>query len=75
MAENVKEYSNGEITIVWKPDTCIHSAVCFRGLPQVFDPRERPWIKQHNADTQSIIHQINKCPSKALSFYYNEEEK
>jgi uncharacterized Fe-S cluster protein YjdI len=75
MAENIKEYSNGEITIVWKPDTCIHSAVCFRGLPQVFDPRERPWIKQHNEDTQSIIHQINQCPSKALSFYYNEKEK
>lgn len=75
MAENVKEYSNGEITIVWKPDTCIHSALCFKGLPQVFDPRERPWIREHNANTQSIIHQINQCPRKALSFYYNEKEK
>ncbi|MBP7239903.1 MAG: (4Fe-4S)-binding protein, partial [Saprospiraceae bacterium] len=28
-----KEYSKDELTIVWQPDLCIHSAVCFRALP------------------------------------------
>ena len=75
MKNMTKIYDNGEITIEWKPEVCIHSALCFKGLPQVFDPRQKPWIKQNNANTNDIIYQINQCPSKALSFYYNSEEK
>jgi hypothetical protein len=37
-----KTYSNGEVTVVGKPDLCIHSAICFHGLPVVFDPAEGP---------------------------------
>lgn len=73
MSEIVKEYSNDEITIVWKPAMCQHSATCFKGLKAVFDPRERPWVKINAAETEKIIKQINKCPSKALSFYNRNE--
>ena len=66
-----KKYSNGELTVVWQPKLCIHSAVCFKGLPQVFDPRQRPWIKIDGATTQQIVEQVKKCPSGALSFYLN----
>ena len=68
-----KEYSNGEVTIVWKPDLCIHSAICAKGLPNVFQPREKPWVKQDAAATTEIINQISKCPSGALSFYSNNQ--
>ena len=34
-----KEYSNGEITILWKPELCTHSANCARGLREVFNPK------------------------------------
>lgn len=68
-----KEYSNGEVTIVWKPGLCIHSENCVRGLPQVFDPEKRPWINVEEAATGSLINQVKKCPSGALSFYMNEE--
>lgn len=68
-----KEYSNGEVTIVWKPDLCIHSGICARGLPNVFQPREKPWIKPQGATTQEIIDQVEKCPSGALSYYRNAE--
>lgn len=71
-----KKYTNGEITIVWKPNTCIHSTLCWKessGLPQVFNPREKPWIKAEAASTEKIIEHIKKCPSGALSFYYNNE--
>ena len=69
-----KKYTNGEVTIVWKPDVCIHSAICFHGLPQVFDPREKPWIKPESATTQNIIEQVKKCPSSALTYYLNSNE-
>ena len=71
MKNITKKYSNGEVTIVWKPNICIHSGMCFKGLPQVFDPRRRPWITADMATTKEIIDQVKKCPSGALSFYMN----
>lgn len=68
-----KEYPNGQVTIVWKPDLCIHSGICARGLPTVFQPREKPWIKQYGATSRQIMDQVNKCPSGALSFYTNNQ--
>lgn len=71
----VKEYSNGEVTIVWKPDLCIHAANCVNGLPGVFNQKARPWINAEGASTDEIIAQVKKCPSGALSFYRNGEEE
>ena len=71
--EIVKRYSNGEITVVWKPSLCIHSANCFRGLPQVFDPRKHPWIKIEGAPTRAIVDQVARCPSGALSIVVNSD--
>ena len=68
-----KEYSNGEVTIVWKPNVCIHSERCFHGLPKVFDPKARPWINALGASSPQIVEQVKKCPSGALSYYFNEQ--
>ena len=65
------KYSNGEVTIVWKPEVCIHSGICARGLPGVFDPRRKPWIDTSQADTNQMIEQVKKCPSGALSYFMN----
>ncbi|MBX2947531.1 MAG: (4Fe-4S)-binding protein [Cyclobacteriaceae bacterium] len=73
MKDITKKYTNGEVTIVWKPDQCIHSAICFRGLGNVFDPQKRPWVNPQGASTEQIVVQIKKCPSGALSYYMNEE--
>ena len=69
MENNKKhEYSNGDLTIVWQPTLCIHSGICARTLPQVYDPKGRPWIKPENATTQELMAQIDRCPSGALSY-------
>jgi len=76
MDDIIKKYSNGEVTIVWKPALCIHSTLCWKGidaLPEVFDPRVRPWIRANASNTERIIAQVNKCPSKALSIVMNNE--
>ncbi len=67
MSDFTKTYSNGEVTIVWKPDLCVHSTKCFRGLPEVFNPRVKPWIDPGASQTQAIVDQVGKCPSGALS--------
>ena len=74
MKDITKKYSNGEVTIIWKPAECIHSGNCFRGLGEVFDPRKRPWIMPEKSTTDKIIEQVKKCPSGALSYYMNSEE-
>jgi uncharacterized Fe-S cluster protein YjdI len=63
----VKRYSNGEITVVWRPALCQHSAICFHGLPQVFDPGRRPWIVPDAAGSDEIVAQVGRCPSGALA--------
>jgi uncharacterized Fe-S cluster protein YjdI len=62
----VHEYKKGEITILWEPKRCIHAGVCVRTLPQVYNPKDRPWIKPENASTEELIHQVGLCPSGAL---------
>ena len=66
-----KEYSTSEVTIVWKPEKCIHSGICVKTLPHVYNPSERPWIKPENASLQDLIRQVSKCPSGALSIKQN----
>ena len=63
----IKRYSNGEITVVWQPSLCVHSGICARGLPKVFDPRRRPWVILDGFDTATIVEQVERCPSGALS--------
>jgi uncharacterized Fe-S cluster protein YjdI len=64
----VKHYSLNGITVIWKPALCVHSGICFRGLPAVFDPRRRPWIELQHDDNDRITVQIERCPSGALSW-------
>lgn len=68
-----KEYSNGEITIVWLPKLCQHTGICVRTLPKVYNSKEKPWIRPENAATDDLINQITQCPSGALSYYKNHE--
>ena len=70
-----KEYSNGEVTITWEPSKCIHSMVCTSGLPDVFKPKEKPWVQPENATTEELIQRVPKCPSGALTIRYNETDK
>lgn len=68
---NTNKYGNDEIEIAWKPSLCIHSKQCWKNLPEVFNPRERPWIKAGTVETKKITDQIDKCPSGALSYTHN----
>lgn len=61
------EYTNEEVTILWKPKLCMHAGVCVKTLSKVYDPQARPWIKAGNASKEELTHQVAKCPSGALS--------
>ncbi|MEP7268311.1 MAG: (4Fe-4S)-binding protein [Saprospiraceae bacterium] len=67
----IKEYTNGEVTIIWQSGKCFHSGNCVRNNPAVFNPRERPWIKPEASSTEEIIATVKKCPSGALTYRMN----
>ena len=69
-----KTYANEDITVLWQPGLCTHSTKCWKGLIQVFNPKKKPWVNMEGADTETIIKQINKCPSAALSYTKKGEE-
>ncbi len=66
--EIIKKYRKDNFAIVWKPKLCIHSAICVKELPEVYNPNEKPWIKQENASVEALKAQIAKCPSGALAY-------
>lgn len=68
-----KLYSNGEIEVSWEPALCKHGGTCFRGMPQVFDPRRTPWIILENGASPGIVAQVGRCPSGALKVRRLEE--
>ncbi len=67
MAEIIKKYQAEGVTVVWQPALCSHSKKCFDGLPEVFNPENRPWVQVEASDPASIIAQVKQCPSGALS--------
>ena len=73
MKEIKKEYTNGELTIVWQPAKCIHAGICVKTLPNVYDPKAKPWISIENATSEELKSQVQKCPSGALSYYMNDQ--
>ncbi len=66
--DSATRFSNGEITVFWKPELCIHSANCLISLPGVFNPKKSPWINIHGADSLDIMRTIDRCPSRALTY-------
>lgn len=75
MDKIIKKYTNGEVTIIWKPHLCNHATICFRELPDVFKPYHRPWIDPNGASTQQIIDTVSRCPTQALAYEWNKKKE
>lgn len=64
----MKEYVKDDLVIMWEPEKCTHAGICVKTLPNVYNPKEKPWVKPENATVEELMRQIDLCPSKALSY-------
>ncbi len=73
MEINANQFSNSDITIIYKPSVCINAGRCAKELSDVFRTSVIPWIDLDGASSQKIIEQVKKCPSGALKFHLNQK--
>jgi uncharacterized Fe-S cluster protein YjdI len=66
MTKRIQEYETSEVTVTFDPAVCVHSGVCVRGLPAVFDIRQKRWVRPEKAPAAEVIAQVARCPSGAL---------
>lgn len=66
--KRVQVYETPDITVTFDPNVCIHSGVCVRGLPMVFDVKRRQWVKPELASADEVAAQVARCPSGALQY-------
>jgi uncharacterized Fe-S cluster protein YjdI/CDGSH-type Zn-finger protein len=62
-------YEGREVTVTFDRARCIHSEECVRGLPAVFDPGRRGWIRPDEAAPAAVLEVVARCPSGALRAY------
>ncbi|MEL6436085.1 MAG: CDGSH iron-sulfur domain-containing protein [Pseudomonadota bacterium] len=55
-----------DITISYTPVLCTHAAQCQARALDVFNPKQKPWIKPENGSLASIMDVMAACPSGAL---------
>ena len=75
MARRMQVYETPEITVTFEPELCIHSGVCVRGLPKVFDVQRRRWVMPELGVAAEIAAQVQRCPSGALKFRLPDESR
>ncbi|MEV4711595.1 (4Fe-4S)-binding protein [Micromonospora sp. NPDC049374] len=63
-----KAYEGRSITVTFEARRCLHAAECVRGLPAVFDPGQRPWIRPDGAEAERLAEVVRRCPSGALQY-------
>ena len=69
--KRLQVYPAPGITVTFDPNVCMHSGVCVRSLPSVFDVRRARWIEADAATADKVAETISRCPSGALQYYRN----
>ncbi|NUO82674.1 CDGSH iron-sulfur domain-containing protein [candidate division KSB1 bacterium] len=68
MAEKIHKYEGAAIIVHYDGKRCLHAAECVRGLPAVFNFKERRWVQPDNATANEVAAIVERCPTGALHF-------
>jgi uncharacterized Fe-S cluster protein YjdI len=62
----LQTFEGEAVTVTFDPRLCIHSEECVHGLPAVFDPTRKRWIRPDEAPADKVVAAVARCPSGAL---------
>ena len=65
---NRRTYENDRIRVHWDSARCIHTGICLRALPDVFDTSRRPWVEIDAAAADEVAETVERCPTGALRY-------
>lgn len=68
MERDVHTYHGEDADVTYDVKRCIHVRECVRGLPGVFDPDRRPWIRPDEGDVDELAAVVERCPTGALHY-------
>ena len=57
------EYTGDGFKVTYDKEICVHAGVCVKTLPQVFNPKAKPWVNTGAASKEDIQNMIKTCPS------------
>jgi CDGSH-type Zn-finger protein/uncharacterized Fe-S cluster protein YjdI len=63
-----RTYETEAIGVHWDSSRCIHTGICLRTLPSVFDVRRRPWVDLQDAEADAVADAVARCPTGALRY-------
>jgi cation:H+ antiporter len=55
-----REYQGDGFVVTWEPRLCIHASECFRNLPGVFRPWDRPWVRVEQGSAEDIEEEMEE---------------
>ncbi|MGA2930140.1 MAG: CDGSH iron-sulfur domain-containing protein [Solirubrobacteraceae bacterium] len=61
-------YQTDAVRVHWDSSRCIHTGICLRTLPSVFDVRRRPWVDLQGAEADAVADAVARCPTGALRY-------
>ena len=70
-----KAYKGEAITVFFDARRCLHVAECVRGLPEVFDTDQRPWIQPDYAAVKTVAEVVRRCPTGALHYALSGQDE
>ncbi|WP_158839702.1 (4Fe-4S)-binding protein [Saccharothrix deserti] len=70
-----KAYHGARVSVSFEAARCRHATECIRGLPEVFDPAARPWVRPDAAEPETVVEVVDRCPSGALRYALPDSAK
>ena len=71
MADELRDrrsYETDALRVHWDSSRCIHTGICLRTLPSVFDTGRRPWVDLSDAQASAVADALERCPKGALRY-------
>jgi CDGSH-type Zn-finger protein len=66
--DRIHQYKGQEATVYFNKLLCSHAGECGKRALNVFNPKQKPWVKPDEGNLEQIEEVVANCPSGALRY-------